>query len=160
MHIKTTCEVAKSINAKTTTKDEAELVVASLGFHDATVSRTEVDRLIGLHLGWSECLFDELGAARFPGTIFLSGKPLPAGAVITLGKHEKLQAMNAELSKIELQLADKGFLLSGTLTWPVAGDETSDAEKLLGKLCGLELVIDKSQLDLFKGDGEAKSGTR
>lgn len=148
--IRTTAQIGKSLSIKRVKgDDDAEIVVAQLSFTDAAVMRDEADEVLGVPLGWSERLFDELGAPYFKGALDLHGKPLEVAAVVGLTKGHRLAITNGELSKVVLEFEPNGFLLSGTLTWLVAGDESADVEDLLGKLCNLTLAIERKQQDLL-----------
>jgi hypothetical protein len=147
--IRTTAQIGKSLSIKRVTVEEDEVVVAQLSFSDAAVKRDEADEVLGVAIGWTERLFDELGAPAFKGALDLHGRPLPVSAVVGLTKGHKLKIANGELGKIALEFEPNGFLLSGTFTWQVAGDESADVEDLLGKLCNLTLTVERRQQDLL-----------
>lgn len=149
--IHTTCQVGKSLAIKLTKEDDTELVMASLPFSEALVTRDDADELLGVPLGWSQRLFDELGAPAFRGSISLDGLDLDCAAVVKGSERDRLEIRGgATLTKITLELQPLGFLLSGTFTWAISGDESGDAEELLGHLCRLELEIVRPQADLLK----------
>lgn len=156
MHIEinTVGTVGKALNIKREKgEDDAEIVVAHLKFSDAIVPRETIDELLNRSIGWAQsCLYDELGAPIARMEI-----SLPKFACEVTGKiHGTLKGDNitltqATLDGVSLLLTDKGASLSGNLAWLVAGDEASDAEPLLGRLCSLHWVLqDAGQKDLLR----------
>lgn len=148
--IRTTCTVGKSLAIKLVKDGDDESVLASLSFVDATITRDEADHVLGVEAGWSERLFDSLGAPAFDGSLDLGGVVLDCTAVIGDRAHNLTIRAGAELSKVSLTLQPNGFLLSGSFAWKVAGDESADAEPLIGRLCNLVLTIERPQSDLLR----------
>ncbi len=147
--INSTCQVAKSLSIRAKKGgDDSEIVVAQLGIVDVPVSRDQADEILGVPIGWTERLYDELGAPFFAGEIKIA-KDRDCSATIAARRH-KLKCANATLSGITLELRPNEMLMCATLTWPVAGDESADAEDMLGKLCTIELAIHAPQADLLK----------
>lgn len=152
MEIVTVATLSKSLSIKREKSEEGEAVIAHLKFTDAVVRREEMDEIVGV-LAWSRrALFDELGAPIARLEISLLNRELAASLKITGDRDRtEMHVTQGILSAITLTLADSGALLAGTLSWPVAGDEVSDLEPLLGKLVRLEgSLSDGGQGDLLK----------
>ena len=127
--------------------DDSEIVVAKLGIVDVPGSRDQADEILGVPIGWTERLYDELGAPFFAGEIKIA-KDRDCSAMIAAAGKAQVRERDAEW--ITLELLPNEMLMCATLTWPVAGDESADAEDMLGKLCTIELAIHAPQADLLK----------
>jgi len=151
--IETTAEIGKAVNIKREKDGDTEVVVAHLKFDAALVPRETIDDLVGRPIGWAQhCLFDEFGAPI--GHVDIS---LPRLSLIATGKirgiksHEEITLRQARLDDIVLKLTDNGALLSGSLAWKIAGDEASDLEPLLGRVCILHVIAqDSGQQDMLQ----------
>ena len=151
--INTTAQIGKGLSIKREKgENDIEIVVAHLKFSDAFVQREAIDQLLGLYDGWSHALFDDLGApvcrmdlvpTKFAAAATGKIKGAPEDAGITLTE--------ADITDVVIRLADKGAMLSGTVSWLVAGDEASDAEPLIGRLCMIHWILqDAGQGDLLR----------
>lgn len=156
MHIEvnTVGVLGKSLSIKREKgEDDAEIVVAHLKFSDAIVPRETIDELVGMGIGWAEsCLYNELGAPVARMEISLPKLSCEVtGTIKGNAKDDSITLAQATLDGVSLLLTDKGASMSGNLAWLVAGDEASDAEPLIGRLCSLHWVLqDAGQKDLLK----------
>ena len=134
--------------------DESEKVVAHLKFSALFAERHVLDELVGRPVGWSQgALYDEMGAPIAALEIGLPALVLEVNGTLahTATAKDKLKLMGAELSGVTAALTKLGVLLSGDLSWPVAGDECTDVEPLLGQLCQAKLTLSApKQGDLLK----------
>ena len=155
IHLKSTCEVAKAFSVRREKQpDDAEIVVAHLKIADCQIDRDQLDELCGQPVGWSTgALYDELGAPLARVTLTLHRSDWTAAGVIRGGDKStdpRLTLKDAELSAVTLELAPLGALLACQLSWAAAGDEVDDIADMLGKLCGVDLVLtDGGQGDLL-----------
>lgn len=156
IHLKSTCEVAKTFSVKREKQsDDAEIVVAHLKIADCLIDRDQLDELCGQPIGWSTgALYDDLGAPLARVTLTLHRSDWTAAGVIRGGDKStdpRLTLKDAELSAVTLELAPLGALLACQLSWAAAGDEVDDIADMLGKLCGVDLVLtDGGQGDLLR----------
>jgi len=157
MKLTTTATLSKSLSVKREKVDESEAVIARLKLSDCFVSREEIDWLAGMgsyqKIGWSRAaLFDELGAPLARLEIALLRREFAASVRLSgNGNEGEMHVTNGVLSDITLTLAESGALLAATLSWPVAGDEVSDIEALLGQIVRAEMgLTDGEQGDLLK----------
>lgn len=157
IEVNTIANIAKSLTVKRAKVDDDEVVLATLKFEDAVVDRETIDELCYQPIGWSQlAFFDELGAPRIRLNLGLWKKlELTAtGAIKGVKAGQAIKLKEAELCDVELQLHDKGALMSGSLTWQVDGDEVSDLEPLLGRTCTLVATIkDGGQQPLWGAAG-------
>lgn len=149
MHVQleTTAKISKSVSIRREkVSDDTEHVIACMKFSETPIFREAIDEIVGRPIGWAEsCLFDALGAPIARMIIHLPMLKFTATGVIRGGADvDKLTLTGAQLSNVCLTLVDKGAYLAGELTWGVAGDEVSDLEQLLGRLCMLHLVLQDS----------------
>jgi len=154
IEIETVATIGKSLNVKREKgDDDIEVCIAHLKFSNAFVQREVLDQLLGMPIGWSQVsLFDEQGAPfqrleitpnKFAANI--------TGKITGVENNHGLTLKQADLSAVVLSLYDKGAILSGEISWSIAGDETSDTESLLGRLCKLHAVVqDSGQQDMLK----------
>ncbi len=153
VEINTIGQVGKSLTVKRTKVDDDEVVVATLKFEDAVVDRETIDELCYQPIGWAQgAFFDENGAPRIRLNLGLWKKlDLTAtGAIKGVKAGQAIKLKQAELRDVELSLHDKGALMSGSLTWEVAGDEVEDLEPLLGRLCTMVFtVVDGGQQPIW-----------
>jgi hypothetical protein len=147
--------LAKGISAKREKQpDDTEKVIVHLKFHSLVIQRDVIDALLRQPDGWSAgTLFDDMGAPIAHMDIALPALELGISGTIAgaekTGEHIMLGS-TARLKSITLSLVKLGANLAGELTWEAAGDEVSDAEPLLGKLCAAHIVlIDGAQGDLL-----------
>lgn len=151
--IEATAEIGKSISAKAEKVGDDEVTVAHLKFKGLFVDREAMDLLIGWQKGRAAlALFDEEGEPRAYFQLVLAGDFDMGGSIAGNAEtNEKLVVTVGTLSNAKLDLCPLGALLSGKITWKAAGDEVSDAEPLLGKLCMAKFVVrGMQQLDLFR----------
>lgn len=152
MKITTTATLSKSLSVKREKSDEGEAVIAHLKLTDCVVSREEIDYLLGVsRAAWARTtLFDELGAPVAKLDISPANRMLTASARLC-GPDCEMHVAGGVLSALTLTLDKSGALMAGTLSWAVAGDETSDLEPLLGKLVRIEASLtDGEQGDLLR----------
>lgn len=151
--IDATAEIAKGISVKVEKVGDEEVTVAHLKLKGLQVCRETMDLLIGWQPGRADlALFDETGEPRAYFTIEPSGEYEFGGSIAGNAETgEKLILGKATLQNVRLDLCPLGAKLSGEITWPAAGDEVSDTEPLLGKLCMVRAWIrGLRQRDLFK----------
>jgi hypothetical protein len=153
VEVNTIGQVGKSLTVKRTKIDDAEVVVATLKFEEAVVDRETIDELCYQPIGWAQSAFyDDMGAPRIRLNLGLWKKlDLSAtGAIKGVKAGEAIKLKQAELRDVELSLHDKGAMMSGSLTWEVAGDEVEDLEPLLGRTCTMVFtIIDSGQKHIF-----------
>lgn len=154
IEIETTATIAKSVSIKREKgADDIELVYAHLKFSLALVSREVIDALCNMPKGWAtRSFYDELGA---PYIKLDMGLPqfdaIATGRINGVEGDHGITLAQADLTGVAIALYDKGGWLSGELTWAVAGDEVTDLEPLLGRVCMLHVVVqDSGQGDLLK----------
>jgi hypothetical protein len=158
-----TAVIAKSINIKREKDDhDAEVVIAHLKFAGCFLTRDQIDELCQQPIGWSAvALFDEGGTSRGHFEIAVRGFSGSVTGTIRGGEGESaIKLVQATLTDVVLQLHKLGALLAGHLSWAIAGDEASDAECLLGQVCGLKWIIQEPEQGdwikraLLRGDGK------
>lgn len=152
MKISSVATVGKSLAIKREKdEDEGERVVAHLKFTDCFVSREEVDALCGQPEGWSRrSLFDELGAPIAKLEIAILKRDLTASVKLS-DQGTEMHVAGGKLTGMALLLNKSGALLSGELSWLVAGDEVSDVETILGQIVRADLnLTDGEQGDLLR----------
>lgn len=143
MKLNATAEVAKSFTAKRVKdEDDADSAVAcALKFSELLVERAEIDELVGLPLGLTERLFDELGAPLAPLTLSSKKRALEVSGRVSFNTSRLTLGSDCELTDIAVTLKELGGLLEATLTWSARGDEVEDVAELLGRTCHLELTV-------------------
>jgi hypothetical protein len=153
VEVNTIGQVGKSLTVKRTKIDDAEVVVATLKFEDAVVDRETIDELCYQPIGWAAgAFFNDLGAPRIRLNLGLWKKLdlTVTGAIKGVKASEAIKLKQAELRDVELSLHEMGALMSGTLSWEVAGDEVEDLEPLLGRQCSMVFtIIDDGQKQIF-----------
>jgi hypothetical protein len=151
MQIKTVAHIAKGVSMKREKIDDVENVVAHLKFSDLFMTQEQVDELTSRPPGWCRrALFDELGAPVFHMNVQLPKLELSVvGTVGDAQQPDRLHLLQATLSDIVLSMTTLGAAVQGTLTWLVAGDEASDCEPLLGRVCAVSWQITNRQGDLL-----------
>lgn len=151
--LSTVGKVSKGLTVKLekVSKDE-ERVIATLKITDAIIQRHEIDQLFGRPVGWiTKAFFDELGSPVGRFAVALDREWSVFGVIRGTDDSQVIKLANCVMSDAEVAVITNGGVLSCTLQWPVAGDEASDAEMLLGKACALVWSIgDGGQLDLLK----------
>lgn len=152
--INTAAKISKGLSIKREKgPGDTEVVVAHLKLGAAWIPRETVDALVGRYEGWcNDTFFDELGAPITRLSLKLRKVRLTATGVIrgTL-EADRVTLTDATLDDIEIDLADKGANLSGSLSWKTAGDESSDLEPLLGRVCIFHAIVqDGGQQDLLQ----------
>lgn len=149
----TTGKIGKGLTIKREkAADDTEQTFAHLKLADCFVTRREIDLVCDQDDGWSGGFFDDMGAPRGAWSLVLHKVAFTAtGGVHGPTEREKIEVANATLDGLEITFTKLGGLLSGTLTWLVAGDEAGDAEPLLGRECRVALVLeDGGQRDMLK----------
>jgi len=154
IEIQTTAQLSKSMSIKR--EGDVEVLVAHLKFDGALIQREAIDELVGQPIGWAQsCLFDEQGAPI--GHIELALPKLVAqvtGKIRGVKDDDHITLSQAFMDGVTIRMSgliNNQALLSGSLAWKVAGDEASDLEPLLGRLCALHWVIqDGGQQDMLK----------
>jgi hypothetical protein len=148
--------VGKSITVKVE-KDEKkdEHRICHLKVERIQIDRATIDAILGRVEGWaSRCLFDEAGSPVAWLTLSLDGAAFDFTGSISGNENtgERLSlGANCRISNVTLELRSFGALLSGELSWPAAGDELSDVDPLLGKVCAVRAsIIKPDSLDLFE----------
>lgn len=137
--------------------DKSEKIIAHLKFTDLFVSREEMDSLCGQPDGWARgTFFDDLGAPVARLELSMPYREMTASVKLDDGKSSEMHMAGATLSGIALYLDKSGALLSGQLSWEVAGDEASDAEAMLGQDVRAEMhLTDGDQGDLLRTGKQA-----
>jgi hypothetical protein len=156
IEIQTTAQLSKSMSIKREKEGDVKVLVAHLKFDGALIHRETIDELVGQPIGWSQsCLFDEQGAPI--GHIEIALPKLVAqvtGKIRGVDADDHITLAQAFMDGVTISLSgliNNQALLSGSLAWKVAGDEASDLEPLLGRLCALHWVIqDGGQQDMLK----------
>jgi len=155
IRIESVLKLGKGITVKIEKQpDDTEKAIVHLKFAECIITREMIDEFITGVVGLvAPSLFDELGA---PIARMVIGLPhLEVGVTGRINgnvsKSESLAITNATLGSIEIALIPNGGHLSGELTWEAAGDEISDAERLLGATCACAWIVeDGRQPDLLK----------
>jgi hypothetical protein len=157
MKLTTTVTLSKSLSVKRGKDEEGtEAVIAHLKFSDAFVTREEIDPLLGVALEqgvpWARnVLFDELGAPRARLEIAAPRREFTASIRFSGTGKDEMHIAGGTLTGITIVLDKSGGLLSGSLSWPVAGDELADVEPLLGQMVRAEMnLTDGEQGDLLR----------
>ena len=152
MKIETVLTVAKGFSLKREKTEDAELVYAHLKFSEMFLAREQIDALLSQRDGWARAaLFDPYGAPLMAMDIALPKLELcVVGIIGDAEKEDRLQLLDATLGDVSLLLTTQGASMSGTLTWQVAGDEATDVEPLLGRICSGKLTLRNRQGDLLR----------
>ena len=157
MKLTSVATLSKSLAVKREKDDEGtEAVIAHLKFSDCVVSREEIDELLGVvreqGVPWARnVLFDELGAPRARLEIAAPRREFTVSLKFSGPGDEEMHVAGGTLTGIALVLDKSGALLSGSISWPVAGDELADVEPLLGQIVRAEMSLtDGGQGDLLK----------
>jgi len=156
MKLTTVVTIGKSLAIKREKSEAGEATVARLKFSEMFIQREAVNTIAGQRPGWAETsLFDEQGAPHGDWRLSLLDRSFSVtGDIAVDSKTDALRLSDATLSDVEITLTSLGALMSGTLSWPVAGDEVSDIEPLLGRECAAHWVLtDGGQGDLLKDGG-------
>jgi len=153
IHIETVARIGKSVSIKRLKINDVEHVVAHLKFDGAILNREQMDGVCGQPDGWANLsFFNEQGSPCGWIDISLPKTSLSlTGRISGVTEGASISLTEAVVDGIVLSLADKGALMSANLSWIVSGDEASDLEPLLGRLCRIGCVIqDSGQGDLLK----------
>lgn len=157
MNITTVATLSKSLSVKREKcDDDGERVIGHMKIAYAVISREEIDGILGIRIQpgvpWARnCLFDELGAPLARLELSAPRRELTASVRFRGTGQEEMHIAGGTLKAISLTLDQSGALLSGELTWEVAGDEISDAEPLLGQIVAAEMSLtDGEQGDLLR----------
>lgn len=153
MKLKTVLTVAKNWSMKREKgEDGSEATFGHMPFSDMFITREQVDQVLGQERGWSRtALFDELGAPR--GFWSIASPKLELSVVGTVGdgeKDDRLQLLQATLDGIEVTLTEQGAVVSGRLSWLVAGDEAADIIPLQGRVCSVNWDLNNIQGDMLR----------
>lgn len=158
IRIKSVLEVGKSLAIKLEKgEDSQEVHFAHLKFSALFVTREQIDALADQEEGWARgALFDELGGPVARLWISLHGTEFRLTGKIGIPEDEDhLKLIDATLSDLELYLMPNGAALSGHIRWKVAGDESADAEGMLGKTCSADWsLFPPVQADMLKADAK------
>lgn len=153
IEINNTVEVAKSFGVKRRKAGGTLETVATLKFAGLFIDREYSDEMLGLPIQATALLYGEDGLPVSAVTIGRKHIVYQFAGVITGNKNREEQiklAKDTQVTKAELQLVDKGALLSANLVWQVRGDEVEDLEPLLGQTCILNgLIVLPEQIDAF-----------
>lgn len=123
-------------------EDKTEQTFAHLKLADCFITRREIDALCDRpDAGWSDAFFDDMGAPLGLWTLVLHKVEFSATGRIHGPEPAEIKIANATFGNLEITFTKQGGLLAGTVTWLVAGDEAGDAEPLLGRECGVALVL-------------------
>lgn len=157
MHVtlNTVGRLGKSISIKREKQaDDTEAVVVHLKITDIIITREELDELLCMPIGWSQqTLYGEQGEPYLQASITLHKFAATVTGRIkgAAGTDEGIALTQADWSGATVELKRNSALLSGTVSWLVAGDEAGDIEPLIGRDCMLHVVIqDAQQGDLLK----------
>lgn len=152
--ITTVGKVGKGLTVKREKGEKGEeVILAHLKFAETWIDRDAISRLCNRPLGWADgAFYDPYGAPAVRGVFKLPQLALSVtGRILGAGEVSALSLMQATLTDVEIVIADKGGMLSGALAWKAAGDEVSDAEDLIGRLCKFEWALtDGGQKDMFE----------
>lgn len=147
MKLETILTVAKSISIKREKGDgDCDVTRAHVKFTDLYITREQVNELVRQRPGWCEtAFFDELNAPLGAWSLVPHDTALEVSGRIRASEIATLSLPSADLTAIEITFVGTagtpGALVSGQLAWLVAGDESSDIEPLLGRICGCNLVV-------------------
>lgn len=154
VEIETAVEIGKGVSIKREkAEDDTEVVIAHLKFAGGKVQYEVIDELCCQPIGWAQhSFFNELGAPVAPIIVDLPRFAAEATGKIRGIQHgESITLTQADIDGVTLTLCDNGALLAADLAWKIAGDEASDLEPLLGRLCGFHVVVqDAEQGDMLK----------
>lgn len=147
--LKSIATIGKSLTIKREKdSNDVEIVVAHLKFSGAFLQRDQIDELCQLERGWAQsCLFWEDGLPR--GHMSIDLLKFSGSVTGSIGDSKaKIMLANAELTDVSFTLTKLGASLDGHLAWPIAGDEASDVESLLGQECEIHwLIVGPEQSD-------------
>lgn len=154
IEIDSVCAIAKGMAVKREKQpDKTEATIAHLAFSHCMVTRETIDQLLGLPIGWSQrALFDDLGAPYVRMTLGIEDIAFEINGTIRGNKNkgEFMRFAQGTLASISIELRDKGALVSGEITWKVAGDEVSDVEPVLAQTVACHFVLlDPRQADML-----------
>lgn len=161
LHINDHCTVGKTLSIKLAKVMEVETIQAAVQVSETFNDRNTIDAILGRSPGWSSAsLFDAQGAPLFAAVIALPDFPhrvLSASGSLVMETGEGM-TVRAEVSDIKLELSygtPLGALLSAKLTWAVTGDESDDAEALLGKRPRLDVILTDGGQEALPLEGAA-----
>lgn len=154
IEIDSVCAIAKGMAVKREKQpDKTDATIAHLAFSHCLISRETIDELLGLPIGWSQrALFDDLGAPYVRMTLGIEDIAFEINGTIkgNVNKGEIMRFSQGTLASLSIELRDKGALVSGEITWKVAGDEVSDVEPMLAQTVACHFVLlDPRQADLL-----------
>lgn len=155
IEIKSFAQLGKSLSVKREKDaDDDSIVACHLKFEDLFVDRDVFDELCRQPIGWHEHFYDEQGAPVGALEISLPGRAWSVTGSINAGPNrpERLNLLEATLSKVTLTLRKLGVLVGGAISWRARGDEVEDLADFLGTLAAVEWrVSDGEQRDLLGG---------
>jgi DNA segregation ATPase FtsK/SpoIIIE-like protein len=156
MHVtlNTIGKLGKSLNIKREKlEDDTEAVIANLKISNIIITREEMDELLRMPSGWSQqSLYNEQGVPYINVTMTAHRFECTVTGRIkgTAETDEGITLKQANWSGATFDLRTNSALLSGEISWKIAGDEASDIEPLIGRDCLLAFVIqDAQQKDMF-----------
>lgn len=149
--IQSVATISANASIKRRKVKDVEVVNAKIKFKDALVSRETIDAFLGRPIGWTtSALFDDMGRP-----LLLCEWSLPvftaavSGTIQGTKEADVIKLLEADLSHVSFILVDNGAKVDGEIEWTVAGDEASDLEPLLGRLCGIHWVVQKPEQEDF-----------
>ncbi len=153
IEINNTVEVAKAFGVGRRKRAGIVETIAKLKFEGLFIDREYSDEMLGLPIAATALLYSPDGLPVSAVTIGRKHIVYQFAGVISGNKNREEQitlAKDTEVTGAELQLVDKGALLSAQLVWKVRGDEVEDLEPLLGQTCMLNgLIVLPDQIDAF-----------
>lgn len=153
IEIKSFAQLGKSLSVKREKDaDDDTIVACHLKFEDLFVDRDVFDELCRQPIGWHEHFYDEQGAPVGALEISLPGRAWSVTGSINAGPNrpERLNLLEATLSKVTLTLTKLGVLVGGAISWKARGDAVEDLADFLGTLAAVEWrVSDGDQRDLL-----------
>ena len=132
--------------------DDDTVVACHLKFSELFVDRDVFDELCRQPIGWHQAFYDDLGAPVGALEISLPGRAWSVTGSINAGPNrpERLNLLEATLSKVTLTLTKLGVLVGGSISWKARGDEVEDLADFLGTLAAVEWrITDGDQQDLL-----------
>lgn len=154
-----TADLGKALSVRYEKKDDEEVVNARVALSGMFVNREQMDFLLQRPDGWSNFLFDELGAPvarlgllllarEWTGTIALNGtKPF-----------ERATIREVTIRNASLTLTNIGASLDATVCFNADQNPVELLNTLLGRTVRASLVIDDNvQLDLLRAPAAASA---
>lgn len=153
INLQTVITVGKSLAIKREKgDDETEVICAHLKFTDLFLRREQVNALCGMRPGWAEtAFFDELGAPFGLWSLSMPAAEFTVAGTISGPDDNGLTFTEATIDGVEIAFTKLGAVMSGQIVWLIAGDEASDIEPLLGRICQAKLTLSNGwQMDTLR----------